>query len=55
MSQENVSSPPPTERPATTPVPDGREKLHALAAALAGRCDARLLRDYLRLRAALVR
>jgi hypothetical protein len=38
-----------------TPSPDGRERLNTLAAALTERCDARLLRDYLRLRAALVR
>ncbi|HEX8342778.1 MAG TPA: hypothetical protein VF624_17880 [Tepidisphaeraceae bacterium] len=55
MSQESISSPPPAGRPATPPAPDARERLHLLAATLTGRCDARLLRDYLRLRAAVMR
>lgn len=54
MSEEApVSSPPPAAHPAEPPAPDARDRLNALAHALAKRRDTHLLRQFLLLRSAL--
>ncbi len=53
MIPSDVSSPPPTERPVEPPPPDARDRMHQLASALTDTRDVQLLREYLRLRAAI--
>lgn len=48
-----ITSPPPTERPGEERASDARDRLNQLADALARSRDARLLREFLQLRAAL--